>query len=231
MWDAHELVRTARQGLEDASRATVIEQAVHGIDSLSEVRMHPVFADAFLTGGLGVIREHPYPGIADKRPKFAERQRCDLVLLPRPGQVLLDPVAELLQQDKATGTLFESFATAPTVAIDALRSEEAFWLEVKVVGQYCYTQGVPGPNRAYGSELTSSLYTDLAKINADAALRFSGLLLILFADTEETASHDLNIALHRALDRGHTFRSPITETFHIPDRIGNSVCAVTLLPR
>ncbi|HYE60577.1 MAG TPA: hypothetical protein VD997_01155 [Phycisphaerales bacterium] len=231
MWDLHDILRTARQGLEEYSRATVIEQAVHGLDHLTEVRTHPILAAAFLAAGLGVIREHPYPGIAAKRPKFAERQRCDLVLLPRSGQVLLDPVAELLQQDKAAGTLFESFATQPTVALDTLRSEEALWLEVKVVGQYCYTQGVPGPNRAYGSELTGSLYTDLAKINADEALRWSALLLILYTDTSQTGSHDLTIALHRALDKGHKFRSPITETFPIPDRIGNSTCTVALLPR
>lgn len=231
MWDLHEILRTARQGLEEFSRASVVEQAVHGLDYLTEVRAHPILSKAFLASGLGVIREHPYPGIATKRPKFAERQRCDLVLLPRQGQVLLDPVTELLQQDKLAGTLFESLAAAPTVAPDTLRSEEAFWLEVKVVGQYCYTQGVPGPNRAYGSELTGSLYTDLAKINADEALRWSALLLILYTDSEATASHDLTVALHRALDKGHKFRSPLTETFAIPDRIGNSHCTVALLPR
>lgn len=229
MWDFHEIVRVSRAGLQAASQSTVEEQAVHGIDSLNETRIHPILTRAFVDQGFGVIREHPYPGEPTKRPKLTARLRCDLVLLPAPGLTLVDPVAELLQHDKARGTLFEP--VPPTHNLNGVPAEDAFWLEVKVVGQYCYTQGVPGPNRAYGSELTGSLYTDLSKIGADPALRWSGLLLILFSDTEETASHDLTIALHRSLDRGHTFRSPITETFTIPDRIGNSVCSVTILPR
>lgn len=229
MWDLHQIVRTVRAGLEAASLATVEEQAVHGIDALSEVDLHPVLAATFQRAGFGVVRERHYPGEPGTRAKFSARQRCDIVLLPEAGQRLLDPVAELMKLDKARGTLFE--AAAPIATAAGVRPEDAFWLEVKLVGQYCYTQGVPGPNRAYSSELTNSLYVDLAKIAADAALKWSGLLMVLFSDTPETAAHDLPVALHRSLDRGYCFRSPITESFAIPDRIGNRVCTVALIPR
>jgi hypothetical protein len=144
---------------------------------------------------------------------------------------LIDPVAELLETDRATGTLFESVAGGVARTKPACGAEEAFWLEIKVVGQYTYTLGVPGPNRAYGSELTGSLCIDLAKIGADASLRWAGLLLVLFTDEAETAEHDLLVALHRSLDKGHSFSAPLVERFEIPDRIGNRVCSVVLVPR
>jgi hypothetical protein len=232
MWDVRELARIARDGLEEASRQTIIEQAVHGIDSLSEVELHPILADAYARAGYGVHRECHYPGLQGepgRRPKAAARQRCDLVLTPDPGAPLIDPVAELRQRDRAIGTLFES--APPAVTVHGTQPEDAFWLEVKLVSQFCYTHGVPGPNRAYSSELTNSLYIDLAKIHADEALRWSGLLLVYFTDCEETASHDLTIALHRSLDKGHTFRGPVSESFAVPERIGNAWCTIVILSR
>lgn len=232
MWDLTDLVRTVRTGLQAASEDSVREQAVHGIDALCEVDLHPIIADTLIAGGYTALRERHYPGEPGARRKFSARQRCDVVLLPRKGAELFDPVADLLKRDKAAGTLFAATPAPSAVETAAIvQPEDAFWLEVKLVGQYCYTQGVPGPNRAYSSELTSSLYVDLAKINADAALKWSALLLVLFSDCEETATHDLSIALHRSLDRGHTFRAPISESFPIPDRIGNRLCTVAAIPR
>jgi hypothetical protein len=231
MWDYREIVRIAREGLERHSRAGVAEQAVHGIDALSEVELHPLLASSFAEAGFFVQREWPYPGVPDKRPKLSARNRCDVVLAPA-GLELLDPVAELLEADKATGTLFEPVADRTTVARDCVcEACDAFWLEVKVVGQYTYTLGVPGPNRSYASELTGSLRMDLAKIGADATLRWAGLLLVLFTDTRETADHDLMVGLHRSLDKGVSFSAPLVEAFDIPDRIGNRVCSVVMLPR
>jgi hypothetical protein len=229
MWDYRELVRIAREGLEGYSRAGAVEQAVYGLDALSEVELHPLLASAFEGAGLGVRREWPYPGDVEKRQKLGARSRCDLVLTGA-GEELLDPVAELLETDKAAGTLFEA---APTLTQAGPRrfAGDALWMEVKVVGQYTYTLGVPGPNRAYGSDLTGSLAIDLAKIAADSALRWAGLLLVLFTDERETADHDLMVALHRALDKGLSFSAPLVEAFEIPDRVGNRVCSVALVPR
>jgi hypothetical protein len=217
----------------------VEEQAVHGLDALSEVELHPLLAGAFGAAGFGVKREWPYPGVVEKRPKYSARNRCDVVLMGA-GQELLDPVAELLETDKAAGTLFESVATTDVAGAtktlagaqcQVCQACDAFWMEVKVVGQYTYTLGVPGPNRAYGSELTGSLRVDLAKIGADSALRWAGLLLVLFTDEKETADHDLMVALHRSLDQGLSFSAPLVEAFEIPDRIGNRVCSVAMVPR
>jgi hypothetical protein len=231
MWDYRELVRIAREGLERHSRAGSEEQAVHGLDALSEVELHPLLAETFGAAGFGVRREWPYPGIVEKRPKIASRNRCDVVLMGA-GQELLDPVAELLETDKAAGTLFESVAEGGTKTRPSVcQACDAFWMEVKVVGQFTHTLGVPGPNRAYASELMGSLRVDLAKIGADSSLRWAGLLLILFTDSRETADHDLMVALHRSLDKGLSFSAPMTEAFEIPDRIGNRVCSVVMVPR
>src|SRR5437870_13739927 len=107
MWDLRDIVRTARSGLEARSRATVEEQAVDGLDSLGEVELHPILEGGFVAAGLGVRREWPYPGIAEKRPKFAARSRCDLVLTGADAE-LVDPVAELLGKGRSVGTLFEA---------------------------------------------------------------------------------------------------------------------------
>src|SRR4051812_47058052 len=129
MWDHRDLIRIAKEGLEAHSRAAQAEQAVYGLDALTEVQLHPLLAHAFSAAGLGVRREWPYPGIAEKRPKFAARNRCDLVLTTPPGIELLDPVAELLQTDKAAGTLFESVAVKPARASrPACHATDAFWL-------------------------------------------------------------------------------------------------------
>jgi hypothetical protein len=231
MWDHRELVRIAREGLEACSRSGEAEQAVYGVDVMSEVELHPLLANAYSVAGLGVRREWPYPGVVEKRPKFAARARCDLVLTERPGMELVDPVAELLETDRAAETLFASVAGATTRARPSCEAGEAYWLEIKVVGQFTYTLGVPGPNRSYGSELTGSLCIDLAKIGADSALRWAGLLLVLFTDEAETAEHDVLVALHRSLDKGHSFSAPLAERFAIPDRIGNRLCSVVLVPR
>jgi hypothetical protein len=230
VWNTRDLVRIARDGLQAVSDMGTREQAVYGIDALAEVDLHPFLSRAFRDAGFGVQREWPYPGEAGKRPKHQARNRCDLVLTPGPDQPLLDPVQLLREEDASIGTLF-----APTVAKEVasrpgVRPEEAFWLEVKVVGQYCFTQGVPGPNQAWASELTGSLATDLKKLAADGSLAWAGLLLVLFTADDQTADHDLNLALHRSLDKGLTFRAPIIERFAMLDRIGNASCTLALVP-
>lgn len=151
-----------------------------------------------------------------------------MVLLARPSDALLDPVLERIETDKAAGTLFASAAEVRT-STGRVDPKEAFWLEVKVVGQFTYTQGIPGPNRAYASELTRSLTVDLAKMGRDGALEWAGLLLVLFTADEETAEHDLTVAMHRSLDRGVLLRAPAVERFAVPDRIGNRVCTVAVI--
>src|SRR3954464_13431152 len=126
MWDHRELVRIARAGLEACSRAAEAEQAVYGLDAMREVELHPMLANAYSAAGLGVRREWPYPGVSEKRPKFSARARCDLVLTERPGMELVDPVAELLEADRAAETLFGAVAGAATRARPSCEAGAAF---------------------------------------------------------------------------------------------------------
>jgi hypothetical protein len=252
------------------------EQAVHNLDVLDEVSLHPILASGFASAGLGVLRERPYPAEWRKRqgrrrvlPENSERQRCDLVLLERPDLVLGDTLSEqreaLEDRRLAAGTLFEPIAgrppsakaktgnkrgaragkrmaeaeaqggaaggpgmgepdetgVTPTPAPQVATAEDAFWLEVKLVGQFCHTDGVPGPNGQYGSELTRAITQDVRKLAADPEVLHAGLLLVLLTDSEGTARHDLVVATERALARRAPVRLPMLEGFDIGDRIGN----------
>lgn len=168
----------------------------------------------------------------------SDRQRCDLVLTPAPGLTVADPVrrAKLARSRRreVAGTLFEGLAASQPAAAGgadpaAIPPEDAFWLEVKLVGQYCYEAGVPGPNRTYASQLVRGSAADLAKLAKDPHIQDAGLLIILFSETPEIAEHDLVVAMHRCLDRGVAASTPLTASFHITDRIGNHACTVALI--
>lgn len=226
MWSPHELLAATARALRTEATRLDTEQAVYGLDSYPELALHPLLATGLESGGFRVVREHPYPGEVQRRSKLPERERCDLVVLPAGSRHLLDPVRELKQKDKAAGTLFESLSPGPE---DAADPRDAYWIEVKAVGQSTYSQGVPGPNRTYSSELISALTTDLRKLGSEAYVRFGGILLVLFTLDREVADHDLTVALHRAIDRGLSLRSPIIERFEVNDRIGNTLCTLALI--
>ncbi len=227
IWSASELLASAAHGLRRADAALRREQAVHGIDALGEVQLHPFLASGLRDSGLGVLREHPYPGVVSRRPQRHERSRCDLVILPRPGLKLRDPVEELVQADAKSATLFAHLRELPEP--NAIGSRDAYWIEIKSVGQSTYTQGVPGPNRAYSSEITRAHTDDLAKLAQEALIERGALLVVLFTHDQETANHDLRIAAARAIDQGLPLRSPETTSFEIPDRIGNQWCTLSLI--
>jgi hypothetical protein len=248
MWRPEQIADVAADGLRAHAAALDLEQAVRGIDSLSEVEFHPLLAGALAAAGWGVWCERGYPGKvggAGKRPKRAERERCDLVLTEG-GAGLVDPVVEAKAGDEIEGTLFADALRGtgfqPVTSAHGLEGratgagtprltlpEDAFWLEVKLVGQFCYTGGVPGPNRAYASELTRLPAGDIVKLARDGVIRDAGLLLILFTADRDTADHDLGVFVNRCLDRGLPVQSPSVARFGITDRIGNSLCTVALV--
>ncbi len=224
--DIHDVLVT---GLRARADALDEEQAVQGIDALSELALQGVLADVLRAHTLGVIRERPYPGHKDmgsagNRPKDSARLRCDLVLTPRAGLSIADPVAALRERDEVENTLFagaELQPSRPTIA-----AGDALWLEVKTLGQFCFKRGVPAPNTTYASELTQAVFEDLAKLSHEPLIRHGALVLVLFTTDRETAEHDVGVALHRALDKGVAFRSPVRGGFGITDRIGNGWCSL-----
>lgn len=170
-------------------------------------------------------------------PDPRDRQRCDLVITPRPGQALSDEVrekkAERKRQDEVRGTLFESLAPRP-VELEAAETrgvppEAAMWIEVKAVSQFDLSSGVPGFARSYASGLVKSLAGDLKKLESDPRVHRGAVLLVLFTMDRTTADHDLPLALHRCLDKGLSIGSPIIERFPITDRLGNALCSVCLV--
>jgi len=227
IWNAGELLEWTRDALARVENGLRREQAVRGSDALSEVQIHPLLAAGVREHGLGVLREQPYPGIVPGRRKRSERSRCDLVLLPASGLKLRDPVEELVEAEAQAATLFAGVPRSPDPA--TISSREAYWLEVKCVGQYTYTQGVPGPNRAYAGEITHAHSEDLAKLAQEAFIERGGLLVVLFTDEPEVATHDLGVALARAADKGLPVRSPQRASFEIQDRIGNRWCTLSLI--
>lgn len=224
------LAEIAASTLRFQAAELVKEQAVRGLDALPETGFHPMLAAGFEAAGLGVFRERPYPGEPAQRPRHAERERCDLVLTDRPGAILLDPVARLKAQDAAAGTLFEVAAPSMLAAETGVEPTDAFWLEIKLVGQYCYTNGVPGPNRTYATEMLRLAASDIPKLSRDPLIKHAAALVILFTADEAIATHDIAAFIHRCLDRELPVGSPSSVGFDVPDIIGNRRCTVTLIP-
>ncbi len=253
VWSAEQLVTLAAQALRAAEGRLCIEQSWSGLDALEETQVHPILAQGLGAEGLGVLREQPYPGQWRRRrprrkalPEEPERQRCDLVLTPLAGQVIADSLltarAEAEARAAAAETLFAALATAPEASADGagrgsvgpscegdpLDPASAYWLEVKVVGQHCFTGGTPGPNAAYASQVLRGPTADLRKLQDDPAIARGAALLVLFTVDQATAKHDLMTLTHRCLDLNLPIRAPLTEHVGISDRIGNVWATVWL---
>lgn len=245
MWSADAIADAMIDALQARECELCAEQAVYGLDTLTEVEIHPLLASGLERAGLGVLREYPYPHewqskIASSKsrtglPEHRDRRRCDLVLTPSPGQRLDDALrAERTRREEAErvrGSLFESIADrSPEPRDPALvYPEDALWLEIKLVNQFCVNSGVPGPNRTYSSELTRNPVADLRKLAEDKRVVHAGVAVILCACDEPTARHDLGVLAHRCLDRDLPIALPTIRATAIQDRIGNAVCAVGLL--
>jgi hypothetical protein len=225
-WSAFDIAAMAGRILRGASEAFDAEQSVRGLDALDELSLHPILARGFEAEGLGVFREQCYPGTPG-RPIRRDRERCDLVLAQTPGLPLLDPVARRRERAEAADTLFVTQVEAASPA--GVACDEALWLEVKSVGQFCFTDGVPGPNPTYVSDMTAWI-KDLAKLARDPVILHAAALAVVFAADERTLRHDLGVAIERALKRDLPLAAPAIECFQIADRIGNAVAGVAVIP-
>lgn len=230
-WSGSELVRIAAQAVRDEDGRLHREQAVRGVDALDEVGLHPILGEGFRRAGLGVWPERPYAGRVAERAIRRDRERCDLVLTHEAGSRLLDPVAELVEIDRATGTLFEPVAEAMAGAdAGVVEPGEAYWLEVKAVAQFAYVEGVPRANRSYATQLVRGPLGDVRKLAREASIGHAGAMVVLFAEDARTIEHDLAEMTHRLLDQEAPIREPVWEVFAIEDRAGNGACGVALAP-
>ena len=205
------------------------EDAVAGVDALDETALHPVIASYFSRCGLGVLREHHFPTPKRARPRNSERERCDLVLTHDPAGVLIDPVEVDRREHELAVTLFAPVAEQ-AAALAGTASEDALWIELKVCGQYEFVAGVPIANTAYTTGVVRGPAVDIRKLSREKAIEFAAATLILFAQDEPTARHDLQIAAHKWLDQSLPIREPIVRVVPIDERIGNTVAAVCMIP-
>ncbi len=190
-------------GLEREAQRLDEEQAVHGIDALDELGLHPLLEGALRGAGFGVHREKRYPSDRRKRTQI-EGERCDLVLTPD-GRPLAAPEAD--------PTLFDP--------PDAVGLADAFWLEVKVVAQFT----PEGPNPRYASQLATPRH-DVSKLSKDRGIHHAGVLVVLFAEDDRVVEHDLGLWYRRCLERNLPISPPHLQSFTLTDRIGNARCAV-----
>lgn len=215
MWHGLDIARAVLDGLVREDHALKLEQAVAGLDALNEVSLHEAIARALEATGFGVVREVPFPSLTPDQKRDPQRQRCDFVLTPRIGEGVRDVIRTRRAKQKAEALLFapeEEEGAAP---------EDCLWIEVKCVGQFTYTHGIPGPNRAYTSELVGAVRRDVEKLGADSSIEHGAAVVVLFSGSREVAEHDLGVAANRALDRGAVIKAVRIEHAPIVDRIGN----------
>lgn len=201
------------------------EHSAYGLDALSETDLHPIIEAGLAGIGLGVLREHAFPGHPDDPPSTKEsgRERCDLVVTGRPGLRVFDALERNRVLDAAAGGLFAETAAleAGELAPDEITSDEAAWIEVKATAQHAYRDGVPGPNTRYTSELTRGPAADLRKLSKEPGVVLGASLVVLFAGTEAVVEHDLAAAAHGLLDAGAAVEGVVIRAAPLTDRVGN----------
>ena len=205
-WSPADIADAVNAQLQVRAKEDDQEQAAYGFDSLSELKLHPLIQKALMSAGYGVWREQRYPGDQKKTLK-SHGKRCDLVLsrdfLP-------------LRDWEAENTLF--------AATDAMGLDEAYRLEIKTVAQF-----IPGGTATrYSAELLSPVVEDVRKLWSDPVIRYGGLLLVLFTESQEIAEHDVIAWQRKCMDRGVPVSPPALRGFRINDRIGNGWCATAV---
>ncbi len=225
VWRVEEILLAATDGLRREDERLAIEQAARGIDAIDEIYLHPIVKNGLTADGLGAWPEVPYPSAAALPKSDRDRLRCDLVLTEDPELPPADPVVDRREEERAEGTLFAGSLAEPPPATPLA---DVFWLEIKVTGQYTYANGVPGANRTYASELTRGPIQDARKLAKDPLIEDGGVLVVLFAEDEQTARHDLGVLTTRCIAQDLPLTTPVVECFPIRDKIGNVCCCVAL---
>ncbi|HLO40111.1 MAG TPA: hypothetical protein VK176_03745 [Phycisphaerales bacterium] len=230
LWIEREILGWCVEALGAASAAIELEQAPKGIDSKDEKWMQGELADA-LASRVVVVRERVFPHMRRAGARLSQREKCDLVLLPE-GCTRLEEDRQIKATSAGVPDQAGLFTQTPLEAPQerVAGAQDAFWLEVKVLGQFEYRRGVPTPNRQYSTQLVKAVCDDLQKLVDDPLVMHGGVLVVVFCADEHVAAHDMGIALNRGVDRGLTPTGAVHGGFAIPDRIGNRWCSVWLMP-
>jgi len=225
-----QILDTSLASLRNHAELLDIEQAVRGLDSLTELQFHQLVEQGFRDAGFGVNREAHYPSDGDAYTNANHRQRCDFALSLNPDIQLHDPVIEMHQLALAQDTLFAGVPQSSPDPSEICMPEDAMWIEIKACAQHAYRDGVPGPNAQFGSELIKGLQTDICKLSADPRIWHGCALVILFTESEKVALHDLNHALRVCLDQNLPIRSPLIGSQSITDRANNGCVTIAIFP-
>lgn len=228
MWTVPGILAALIDGLREADQRLTDEQAVYGLDAADEVGLHPVLASGLHSAGYGVHREVLYPGEHTAPVRRSARNRCDLVVVPEPGQALADPAVEQAALLAAEDTLFGGVAHEMAGSAPAVSASEAFWLEIKTVSQHAQGEAVM-TRRGYADRLVKGPAADLVKLAKDPSIWFGGVAMVLFAESESVARHDLAAMAHRCLDAELPVAGIELGGTRIQDRAGNAWCGVGLL--
>ncbi|MEZ4450458.1 MAG: hypothetical protein R3B09_13345 [Nannocystaceae bacterium] len=204
----HDLADALAAGIERASAEVELEQAVHGLDTRSELELHPLLHDALRAAGHGVHPEQRFPRDRAKRRR-SEGSRCDIVVTP---------AGLPLDGGEAQPDLF-----APKIAVPLA---EAIWIEVKAVAQF----RAEGPSRSYAAALQRPVWRDVDKLAQDPEIRHAAVLLILFTADAVVADHDLEVWAIHAGRRGLPLWPRVSRSVAIGDRLGNRLCTAALFP-
>lgn len=208
-----ELAEQVAAALQLAEQELALEQAVHGLDTRSELSLQTLLGER-LGRHFDVAREVHYPSSAGA--KRTHRQRCDLVLSPK--GVPLAP---------QSGQQLQLALSGPGPGSGTCTLAEAFWLEVKVAYQFR-----PGGlhHKGYGAQFRRAVVADLRKLAAEPLIHHAALLLIVFNESAAIASKDLDLfeslLIHKEALAG--FRH--VRSLPIQERIGHHLCTAALWP-
>ncbi len=209
-----EIADQVSAGLQAAEADRALEQAVHGLDTLSEVALQTLLCE-HLGQHFELAREVHYPSTSGA--KRSHRQRCDLVLSPKGSPLLLPTDPQLALPLSATSQ------PAPKQC----RPTTAFWIEVKVAYQFR-----PGGlvHKGYSTQFRKAVVADLRKLAAETLIHHAALLLIVFNESAEIARNDLDLFESLLSDKEALAGCREVRSVAIQDRIGHHLCTTALWP-
>ena len=205
--DLHTLADHLETVLRQREADLRLEQAVYGLDTLSEVELHALLADG-LVQYYEVAREVHYPSTSGR--KLSHRARCDLALTAKGFPI---------QLDSRPPDLFSPEHVA--------RPQEALWLEIKAAWQF-REGGVR--HGGYGGQWRNAIAADLMKMERDPLIEEAALLLVVFNESDQILAKDLDLLEMVLAEKEVLAGFRQVRSVPIQDRIGHRICTVALWP-